>query len=140
MSAKNRKTMSSRKRGSNRISMHSLKLKRTKQSPFSRKNLLLLLPFIFCISCTGLFSGLPKDVSPPKDIPCIQHSDCVIISKGCCPCNMGGAPHAIHKLQKEAYKEYLKCEPHQICAASYRCEEWEASTPQCLNSQCILGQ
>ncbi|MDE0518311.1 MAG: hypothetical protein OXH36_01955 [Bdellovibrionales bacterium] len=99
-----------------------------------------LVTFMFfilmiCVSCTK------QVLNSPEDIPCVQNSDCVLISKNCCPCNMGGAPYAIHKLQKEAYRRYRDQTCHsgrEICLASYRCDEWKSSTLQCVNSRCTV--
>ena len=129
---------------SNRIGISFPKLKKNKQFPLMGKNPLLILSFILCVSCTGLFSSLPKDTpSPPKDMPCTQNSDCILVSKNCCPCNMGGGLKAIHKSQKEAYQQYhdQTCDNRgqpRVCPASYNCHEREASTPKCLNSRCAV--
>ena len=128
---------------SNRIGI-SFPKQKNKQLPLMGKNPLLIFSFILCVSCTGLLSSLPKDTpSPPKDVPCTQNSDCILVSKNCCPCNMGGGLKAIHKLQKKAYQQYQDqtCDNRgqpSLCPASYNCHEREASTPECSHSRCTV--
>lgn len=70
---------------------------------------------------------------------CIQDKDCILVLKGCCPCNSGGEYIAIHKSQKTAYKNQLKerCIAPTRCLAWYRCDEWEDKA-RCIHSKCSV--
>ena len=94
--------------------------------------IILVFYFIFFAACTPVNSNFHA-----TSISCVQDEDCVLVSEGCCPCNSGGAYIAIHQSQKNSYESELrkKCSFDMMCAAWYRCGEWEEKA-RCINSQC----
>ena len=105
--------------------------------------LLLTLCFIFFISCT---SEKPNTIVDHQNkdnntkISCTQDTDCVLVSKDCCPCSSGGSYLAIHKSEKVDYENELrkKCSPFiGFCTAWYRCDDWEDKA-RCINNECSV--